>query len=102
MSPEHRASGRAPLSTVISVNHIQCGEGIDISDDGMYIYSRRSFLEGTILEINFELGGKHFDLSVKVSHVQPGVGFGVTFMDIEPEALEALHEVVARIRKESC
>lgn len=79
-------SARVRVDVPVTINAHQAGTAIDVSDSGMYVYSRHSVMQESIVNISFTLDGQPIDLSARVAHSQHGVGFGVRFLDM-PDAV---------------
>lgn len=71
----------------------------DISPHGMFINTPRPFPEGSVLSVEFRL--THSDILVRargeVRYCLPGVGVGVEFVDISPDAQLAIEEEVSAL-----
>lgn len=81
---------RVNVTVPVRINRSGEGEGLDISENGMYIYCSHTYIENTIIDITFTVEGREFNFSAKVSHVQPCVGFGVKFIEIPEDEKETL------------
>jgi len=66
----------------------------DLSTRGMFVHSPKPFPEGSVVKIHFRLRRMDFavDVRAEVRHCIPGVGFGVEFLDLEPEARWAIDQ----------
>ena len=66
----------------------------DLSTRGMFIHSPKPFPEGSIVKVHFRLRRIDFAVNVRaeVRHCIAGVGFGVEFLDLEPEARWAIEQ----------
>jgi hypothetical protein len=64
----------------------------DLSTRGMFIPTQRDFPIGSVLKIRFRLPRSNFQISVRaeVRHRIPGSGVGVEFLELSPEAMEAI------------
>jgi len=64
----------------------------DLSTHGMFINTRRDLPEGAVLNVRFRLGHSDVEISARaeVRYCLPGVGVGVEFIDISPEAVRAI------------
>ncbi len=64
----------------------------DISRHGMFVNTARSFPEGAVLSVQFRLmrTGVLIQARGEVRYCLPGVGVGVEFIDISPEAAGAI------------
>jgi hypothetical protein len=74
----------------------------DISTRGMFINTSRTFPEGAILNVRFSLAhsGELVQARCEVRYCLPGVGVGVEFVDISPEAVHAIErEIKAASRR---
>jgi hypothetical protein len=71
----------------------------DISTHGMFVNTSRSFPEGAVLCIDFRLARMDVPVKVRgeVRYCLPGVGVGVEFVDLSPEAQRAIEEEMAAI-----
>jgi len=68
----------------------------DVSAQGMFISTVRNFPEGAVLNLKFSLAlsGAQIATRCEVRYCLPGVGVGVEFIGISPEALRDIeHEV---------
>ena len=94
---ESREVKRYELPSELSVVYEGAAEEIpirpaDLSTRGMFIHSPKPFPEGSILKVRFRLCRIDFVVNVRaeVRHCIAGLGFGVEFMDLEPEARWAI------------
>jgi len=64
----------------------------DLSATGMFISTSRPFAEGTVLNLRFRLAVSNVEVQTRaeVRHCLPGVGVGVEFIAISPEAAKAI------------
>lgn len=92
-TPNMRAEPRVPGLRHIRVSYEGRDEEIrvkppDLSIHGMFISTPRSFPEGAVLNLQFQLA--HTGVEVKargeVRYCLPGVGVGVEFIGVSPEA----------------
>jgi PilZ domain len=77
----------------ISVNYEGRTEDVadrlpDVSPRGMFINTAQKFPEGAVLNVSFRLAlsGAEIRTRCEVRYCQPGVGVGVEFIGISPEA----------------
>ena len=68
----------------------------DISTRGMFINTSRTFPEGAVLNVRFGLAhsGELVQTRCEVRYCLPGVGVGVEFVDISPEAVQAIEREI--------
>jgi hypothetical protein len=66
----------------------------DLSVRGMFIQTARHFPEGAVLKVRFRLARSTYEVSVRaeVRYCLAGVGVGVEFIEISPEARQAIEE----------
>jgi PilZ domain-containing protein len=68
----------------------------DISPHGMFINTSRRFPEGAVLNLRFRLGlsGAEIEARGEVRYCLEGVGVGVEFVGLPPEAARAIEEEI--------
>jgi hypothetical protein len=68
----------------------------DLSIRGMFINTTRTFPEGAVLTVQFQLAGSHEEITTRceVRYCLPGIGVGVEFVDISPEAVRAIEREI--------
>lgn len=68
----------------------------DISTRGMFINTTHNFPEGAVLNVQFRLGHSGVQISTRaeVRYCLPGVGVGVEFVDISPDAVKAIENEI--------
>ncbi len=81
---------RVHISKDVLINHSISAEGLDLSAEGMYIYCRHAFVEGSINEIGFKLKGEDIRVMARTIHSQPGIGFGVSFIDLPEDTAKKI------------
>lgn len=66
----------------------------DISTRGMFINTPRIFPEGAVLKVRFRMARSNHEVQVRseVRYCLPGVGIGVEFIDLPPDARRAIEE----------
>lgn len=66
----------------------------DISTHGIFIHTQQRFPEGAVLRIEFRLTRTDYQVRARgeVRYCLPGVGVGVEFVEISPEAQRAIEE----------
>ena len=64
----------------------------DLSITGMFITAAGSFPEGTVLNLRFRLSVTGVDVRTRceVRYCHPGIGIGVEFVGLSPEAASAI------------
>ncbi len=68
----------------------------DISSRGMFINTASHFPEGAVLQLRFRLTRSDYVVKTRceVRYCLPGVGIGVEFVHIPPEAVRAIDQEV--------
>ena len=71
--------------------HLQAPE---LSSKGMFIHTTLSFPEGAIIKVRFRLFRSNYEVHARgeVRYCLAGVGVGVEFVEISPEAQRAIEE----------
>ena len=66
----------------------------DLSVQGMFIQTARHFHEGAVLKVQFRLANSLYEVNVRaeVRYCLRGVGIGIEFVDISPEASRAIRD----------
>jgi len=85
---------RLHISADVFINRTVKAEGLDLSEVGMYLYTRHQYLEGSLVEVSFKLDGNEIDVSAKVIHSQPGIGLGVKFEAFKDSSLQKIKDYV--------
>ena len=97
----HRTDARVQSLRSISLNYEGHSEQVearppDVSAQGMFINTSRNFPEGAVLNLKFllSLSGVEVQTRCEVRYCLKGVGVGVEFVGIAPEAVREIeHEV---------
>jgi hypothetical protein len=87
---------RSHISTDVFINRTISAEGLDLSVDGMYLYTRHQFIVGSIIEVTFSIEGTKIDVSAKVVHSQPGIGVGVKFTELHKDTADKIKSYLRR------
>jgi len=91
---QDRRTKRSLLQKDVIINGIVKAEALDISMDGMYIYTQANFIPGAIFEISFKIDDEPIKAMARVQHVQPNVGIGVRFVEISGEDSEKVRKYI--------
>ncbi|MCK4911671.1 MAG: PilZ domain-containing protein [Thermodesulfovibrionales bacterium] len=97
-SPERKK--RIPTHAEVKINNAYLAEALDISEDGMYIFSPHTYVPDSVVDIAVTINGDTTSFSGKIIHVQAGVGFGVSFPDIPDEVAGLFREILKDALKE--
>lgn len=85
---------RTLIGKEVIINNIIKAEALDISIDGMYIYTQANFVPDSIFEISFRIDNHDIKAMVKAQHVEPHVGVGVKFVEISDEDSRAIKNFI--------
>jgi len=68
----------------------------DISPRGMFVNTAVHFPEGAVVNLRFRLSQSNEEIQTRgeVRYCLPGIGIGVEFIDIRPEAIRAIEKEV--------
>jgi len=71
----------------------------DVSTHGIFINTQQCFPEGAVLRVEFRLMRSDFTVKARaeVRYCLPGVGVGVEFVEISPEAQRAIEEEMSTL-----
>jgi len=58
----------------------------DVSGNGCYVESMQPLALGTVLRVDFWMDSDHINISAVVRTCDPGVGNGIEFTGMQPEA----------------
>jgi hypothetical protein len=86
---------RVLIEEDVLINRTIRAEGLDLSEDGMYIYTQTYFLPDSIINVSFNIGGELVEVSAKIQHAQPGVGLGVKFFELPKDTLRKIREYLS-------
>ena len=97
----HRTTPRVQSLRSISLNYEGHSEQVearppDVSTQGMFINTSRNFPEGAVLNLKFllSLSGVEVQTRCEVRYCLRGVGVGVEFVGITPQAVREIeHEI---------
>jgi hypothetical protein len=98
---ERRKKIRLRIDKHVVINGSIAAEGLDLSEDGMYIYASHHFLVDSIVDLGFNLGGETVNVSAKIQHSQPGIGFGVNFFDFPEEDRQKIEAYFAHLSEKA-
>jgi hypothetical protein len=101
-SPNLRSSPRVFSLREITISYEGQNEEIlvkppNLSKRGMFINTSRTFPEGAVLNLRFALvlTGAEVRTRCEVRYCQAGVGIGVEFIGLPPEALKVIEREIA-------
>jgi PilZ domain len=104
VTPMIRAARREPRIQFLSDVHVEYeGTGCevlyrppDLSPHGMFVNTSTHFLEGAIVNLRFRLTRSNVEVQTRgeVRYCLPGIGIGVEFVGIRPEAVRAIEKEI--------
>ena len=104
----HRNSPRVNSLGSISLNYEGHSEEVaarppDVSTRGMFINTARNFPEGAVLNLKFllSLSGVEIQTRCEVRYCLKGVGIGVEFVGISPDAVEEIEREIELCAQQS-
>lgn len=104
----HRNNPRVHSLSSISLNYEGHSEEVaarppDVSARGMFINTARNFPEGAVLNLKFllSLSGVEIQTRCEVRYCLKGVGIGVEFVGISPDAVEEIEREIELCAKQS-
>lgn len=102
--PARRRDDRHSYLSELSVIYEGFAEDItvrppDLSPSGMFINTKEEYPEGAVLKVRFRLSRSGFvvETRAEVRYCLKGVGVGVEFFGITPEAARAIEEEVGEV-----
>jgi len=73
------------------------GQAIDISIGGMYVSTRAAYSKNQVLTFQFQLDNEPVEVKGRVLHLHEGIGMGIKFVAISPEAYERIRVHIEKI-----
>ena len=71
----------------------------DLSEGGCYVDSLGQALVGEVVKIKLQFpNGDWLELTGAVAHQTPPLGFGIRFVDLDPETLKILRAAIADLQ----
>jgi hypothetical protein len=96
-----RREPRLPHLSDLSMNYEGDGQDIplrppDLSLHGMFVNTSTHFQEGAIVNLRFRLTRSNVEVQTRgeVRYCLPGIGIGVEFVGIRPEAVRAIEKEI--------
>lgn len=96
---EHRKYERFPFREDITVDGTKMCTSMDISEGGIYISAIQIFEENSILELLIPFKGNKIKVKARVAYVQPGIGMGLEFIDLNDEQRKSIKELINSLPK---
>jgi len=89
-----RRKERFPYNQDILIDGVLLFRSIDISEGGLYVYTGRSFIQGSVVNVTLPFKDSPLTVRARVRHNQRGVGMGLMFTDLSPEQKAMIRERV--------
>jgi len=91
-----RSYKRVKFKKKVLVNNQIMVEVLDISENGLFLHTGRSFDDGAIVEVGIPTMPGNFDLKVQamVKHNHRGIGMGMQFIDLDDKQKTQLHKLI--------
>lgn len=74
-------------------------KGIDLSEGGVYVYTGRSFVVGSEIEVAIPTEKGKLTVNAKVQHNQPGIGMGLMFVELDALQRARIRELMKSMDK---
>ena len=94
MDSAPRKKMRIPVHCNVRINNAYSAEALDLSDQGIYIFSRHTFAPDSIIDLSVTIRGDTTGLTAKIGQAQPGVGFWISFPDIPDEVAAIFKDIL--------
>ncbi|MDQ7788005.1 MAG: response regulator [Thermodesulfovibrionales bacterium] len=98
---ERREKKRFPIQGNILIDGKIAFQCMDISEDGMYLYTGRSLEENRVVQVTLPIKGKPLTVKAQIRHNEPGIGIGLQFMDMTDEQKKTIYRLVHHVREHS-
>lgn len=90
-----RKKKRVFLNREVMINGAVYAQALDISEDGMYLYTTADFAPKAVLDLDFSIGEEQVKAKAAILHSEPGIGIGVQFRNISPAGRMAVKKFLA-------
>jgi len=96
-----RRANRVKFKKKVLVNNQIMVEALDISENGLFLHTGRSFDDGAIVEVGIPTQPGNFDLKVQaeVRHNHRGIGMGLQFVDVDEKCGMQLKKLISELEK---
>jgi CheY-like chemotaxis protein len=90
---------RVKFKKKVLVNNQIMVEALDISENGLFLHTGRSFEDGAIVEVGIPTLPGNFDLKVsaRVKHNHRGIGMGLQFVALDEKQLAMLKKLISEL-----
>ena len=90
---------RVKFKKKVLVNNQIMVEALDISENGLFLHTGRSFDDGAVVEVGIPTLPGTFDLKIQavVKHNHRGIGMGLQFVDLDDRQVVQLHKLISEL-----
>jgi len=90
---------RVKFKKKVLVNNQIMVEALDISENGLFLHTGRSFEDETIVDVGIPTQPGNFDLTVKamVKHNHRGIGMGLQFIELDDKKKTQLNKLIREL-----
>ena len=81
----------------ILVDGVQLFRSIDISEGGLYVYTGRSYMHNSVVNVTLPLKNTKLTVKARVKHNHRGVGMGLMFINLFPRQRAMIKELVTEL-----
>ena len=102
ISPENmRKYKRVKFKQKVLVDNQIMVEALDISENGLFLHTGRSFEDGSTIQVGIPTLPGNFDLVVQatVQHNHRGIGMGLQFVDVDDSQKKKLQKLIKSLDK---
>lgn len=89
-----RNKSRITIVGDVVINGSLKTKGLDISEGGMYVFTREPKEEGENVVVSIPFEDSHFEVSAIVQHVEDGMGMGLRFFNLKEEQRAMIREYI--------
>jgi CheY-like chemotaxis protein/predicted RNA-binding Zn-ribbon protein involved in translation (DUF1610 family) len=92
---------RIKFNKKVLVNNQIMVEALDISENGLFLHTGRSFEDGAVVDVGIPTQPGNFDLKVQavVKHNHRGIGMGLQFVDLDEKDVGQLRKLISELDK---
>jgi CheY-like chemotaxis protein len=96
---DSRSFKRVKFKKKVMVNKQIMVEVLDISENGLFLHTGRSFEDGATVEVGIPTRPGNFDLTVKavVKHNHRGIGMGMEFVELDEKQKMQLNKLISEL-----
>jgi len=96
---ERRKLERFPFREDILIDGTRACISMDISEGGLYISTIQSYEVNSAIDVTIPFKGEKLPVKAQVRYCQPGIGMGVSFIDLNAKQRAQIRELIEGITK---